>query len=168
MAEGPSQSLDEREAELFAVVAQLMKAARLRAGLSVAELADRIGVKKPYVFELERGLGNPTLRTLNKVAVALGADPSEFFPHSTHPLLEELHAKSLLAACDSVAAILASCHTYEEDARHREAGALEALRQSLRQLVPLELEDKPSTERGKPSRRGDRHEADKTVEVGKR
>ena len=154
MAEDPSQSVDERETELFAVVAQRMKSARVRAGLSPAELADKIGVKKPYIFELERGTGNPTLRTLNKVAVALDTDPGDFFPQSTHPALDQPHVNLLLAACEKLAAVLASRRAQEDEAQQREAGAVEVLRHALRQLVPLQEIDKSSGGAGTlPSRR---------------
>lgn len=160
MTEGPSQSADEREAELFAVVAQRMKSARLRARLSPAELADRIGVKKPYIFELERGTGNPTLRTLNKVAVALNADPGDFFPQSTHPVLDEAHLNPLIEACDKVAATLASRRIQEEEARQREIGVLEILRHALRRLVPLQEPDKVPAKAERPPRGRDRPKAE--------
>ena len=167
MAEGPSQSVDERETELFSVVAQRMKSARVRAGLSPAELADKIGVKKPYIFELERGTGNPTLKTLNKVAVALDVDPGDFFPQSTHPALDQPHVNLLLAACEKLAAMLASRRTQEDEAQQRESGAVETLRHALRQLVPLREIDKSPVGAGTLPSRHDRPAEGGNPHIGK-
>ena len=48
---------------------------RRRAGLSQEELAFRAGVTRNYVGGLERGEKSPTLRTLDKLAEALGVSP---------------------------------------------------------------------------------------------
>jgi len=48
---------------------------RRRAGLSQEQLAFRAGVTRNYVGGLERGEKSPTLRTLDKLADALGVSP---------------------------------------------------------------------------------------------
>ncbi|MBA2505434.1 MAG: helix-turn-helix transcriptional regulator [Thermoleophilaceae bacterium] len=48
-------------------VAQLIRAARVEAGLSQAELAERLGTTQPAVARLEREGANPRLNTLHKV-----------------------------------------------------------------------------------------------------
>lgn len=45
-------------------------------GLSQEELADRAGIHRTYVSQLERGLKSPTLSVLIKVAKALDTKPS--------------------------------------------------------------------------------------------
>jgi ribosome-binding protein aMBF1 (putative translation factor) len=53
-------------AQVSAAVGRMMRRARLRAGLSQAQLADRMGATQAHVSELERGLGHngPTAATL--------------------------------------------------------------------------------------------------------
>ncbi|MGY2049748.1 helix-turn-helix domain-containing protein [Methylobacterium sp. JK268] len=45
---------------------------RLRAGLSTSELALRAGLSAGVISQIERGLGNPSLKTLERLRVALG------------------------------------------------------------------------------------------------
>ncbi|WP_242360063.1 helix-turn-helix domain-containing protein [Anaeromyxobacter sp. SG17] len=52
---------------------------RKRAGLTQAELAERIGVTTETVSRLERGAVVPSLARLEEVALALGAELSDLF-----------------------------------------------------------------------------------------
>jgi transcriptional regulator with XRE-family HTH domain len=52
---------------------------RIAAGLSQAELAERMGVDRAYVSGLELGQRNPTIVTLWHVAEALGVKLKPFF-----------------------------------------------------------------------------------------
>ena len=45
-------------------------------GMSQEQLALEAGMKRSYVSELERGLRNPTVRALGRLADALGVCPS--------------------------------------------------------------------------------------------
>ena len=45
-------------------------------GLSQEQLALEAGMKRSYVSELERGLRNPTVRALGRLADALEVDPA--------------------------------------------------------------------------------------------
>lgn len=45
--------------------------------LSQEELAHDADMKRSYVSDLERGLRNPTIRALGRLAAALGVPPSE-------------------------------------------------------------------------------------------
>lgn len=57
---------------LAAVVGERLRAARDARGLSLSALADRAGVGKGSLSEIEHGLRNPTLSTLYALAGALG------------------------------------------------------------------------------------------------
>lgn len=65
---------DEMSPE-FSLLRQMLKA-RQKAGLSQAEVAERMGTKPPAVTRLESSLGNrkhsPSLATLQKYAHAVG------------------------------------------------------------------------------------------------
>ncbi len=52
---------------------------RQSAGLSQAELAARVGMRQPRIAELESGSANPRLKTLQRVAGALGVDMGKLF-----------------------------------------------------------------------------------------
>lgn len=52
--------------------AQILLDARKNAGLTQAELAERIGADKGYISRVERGLTIPTVATLYKIAAAMG------------------------------------------------------------------------------------------------
>ena len=52
--------------------AQILLDARKQAGLTQAELASRIGADKGYISRLERGMLNPTVSTLYRIASAMG------------------------------------------------------------------------------------------------
>ena len=52
---------------------------RIKAGLSQAALAARMGVDRAYVSGLELGQRNPTIVTLWHLAEALGAKLGSFF-----------------------------------------------------------------------------------------
>ena len=50
---------------------------RQNRGLSQEELADRAGIHRTYVSQLERGFKSPTLAILIKIARALDTKPSQ-------------------------------------------------------------------------------------------
>lgn len=52
--------------------AQILRQARLRAGLSQGELAVRAGTSQPAIARLESGASNPTLATLQRLVGAAG------------------------------------------------------------------------------------------------
>ena len=52
---------------------------RVRAGLSQAGLAERMGVDRAYVSGLELGQRNPTIVTLWHISEALGVKLQSFF-----------------------------------------------------------------------------------------
>lgn len=54
-----------------AVAATLWRA-RVEAGLSQRQLADRVGVSQPYVAKLESGEANPTLDRIGRVLATMG------------------------------------------------------------------------------------------------
>ena len=62
----------EALAEEFALAAQVIEA-RARAGLTQAELAERMGTSQSAVARLESGRGHPSVATLEKLAEATGS-----------------------------------------------------------------------------------------------
>jgi len=60
------------EAEVQIALRELIYDMRMGAGLTQAELADRMGVRQPFISDLERGGRTPTVVTINRVAHATG------------------------------------------------------------------------------------------------
>ncbi len=58
-------------------LADRLREARARAGLTQEQLADRTGVATEHLQRLERGVGNPTLATVYALADAVGCDVRE-------------------------------------------------------------------------------------------
>src|SRR5579863_10361996 len=56
------------------MVGSAVRAARRRAGVSQADLAERAGTSQPSIARLEKGMVSPTVITLDRIARALGTD----------------------------------------------------------------------------------------------
>lgn len=56
-----------------------VRVARKQAGLAQERLAAIAGIDRAYVGEIERGRANPSLKTMWKLARAIGVHPREFF-----------------------------------------------------------------------------------------
>ncbi|MCQ3812575.1 MAG: helix-turn-helix domain-containing protein [Acidimicrobiia bacterium] len=69
MADGTAADIGELGARL--------RARRTALGLTLAQVADKSGLSLPYVSNLERGRGNPTLEALRSVAKALQQSVSD-------------------------------------------------------------------------------------------
>jgi ribosome-binding protein aMBF1 (putative translation factor) len=66
------QVFSEHEQALAETIADL-KRARQSLGLSLQEVAERMGTDRSNVHRLERGSGNPTVATLARYAQAIGS-----------------------------------------------------------------------------------------------
>jgi transcriptional regulator with XRE-family HTH domain len=58
--------------ELARLVAENVRAARSAAALTQGQLSERSGIEVPHLSRLESGAHLPSLKTLNRVADALG------------------------------------------------------------------------------------------------
>lgn len=58
--------------ELAGVIGENVRSLRAAAGLTQAQLGEAVGMAVPHVSRLEKGGHLPSLRTLNRVANALG------------------------------------------------------------------------------------------------
>lgn len=87
MTEGGDQSAEHaRRHNGAAALGAAVRAARTRLGLSVQALAQRAGVSLGLVSQLERGMGNPSLQSIQRLAQALGVSASRLL----EPPAEEL------------------------------------------------------------------------------
>jgi len=58
-------------------IAQTIAKLRHEANISQEELADRAGIHRTYVSQIERSLKSPTLQVLMQIATALNTSASE-------------------------------------------------------------------------------------------
>ena len=56
-----------------------LKKIRLEKGMSQGDIAKKLGVHRSYISGIERGIRNPTVKNVEKLADALGVDVSELF-----------------------------------------------------------------------------------------
>ncbi len=61
-----------KESECLFMVAQALIEARNSAGITQGELSDRSGVSRGVICRLERGNGNPSIKTLKRLAAGMG------------------------------------------------------------------------------------------------
>ena len=74
-------------------LARAIKKLRTNLGLSMAEVARRVGVSKAYISDIEKGR-EPSVQTLARIAEVLGADWRELAKYSDkyiqeHPMSAE-------------------------------------------------------------------------------
>ena len=72
--------------EVLKTVGSRFRDVRKKLGLTQAQLAAKAGVGQPYIFELEQGTTNISIKTLVKMASFLEIDPRELLPdHPSSP-----------------------------------------------------------------------------------
>lgn len=63
--------------DLAATLGRNIRRLREEAGLSQEQLAFDAGMKRSYLSDMERGVRNPTVRALGRIALALKVEPGE-------------------------------------------------------------------------------------------
>ena len=63
----------EEKPAAFVMVGNAVAAARARKGISQKELSDLTGIDQSDISKIERGIANPSVNTLSRIAQALGA-----------------------------------------------------------------------------------------------
>ena len=64
----------QKEKDINHLLAYRMIMARKKAGVTQKELAEKTGIYQADISKIERGLGNPSLSTLNRLAEGLGME----------------------------------------------------------------------------------------------
>ncbi|MEO3785768.1 XRE family transcriptional regulator [Actinocorallia sp. B10E7] len=102
-----AEQVEAAGSPLRAVVADNVRRIRLARGLSLRELSELTGVSKALLSQIERGVANPTIEVLSRVAAALGEDFLELArPRLTGP--EVLRAEEAAEAEPSVRTLFGS------------------------------------------------------------
>lgn len=98
--------MSDSSTRLRAAIAENLRHARQSSGLSLRDLADRSGVSKALLSQLERSLANPTIEVLAAVAAPLGLDVPEllrtplFEPQVLGARQAEEEARTLMSSPD--------------------------------------------------------------------
>lgn len=96
-------------------------------GMTLVQLADATGLSHPFLSQLERGLAQPSLSSLRRIAVALQTSPIELIAAAEPPTAGvaavEVHRRGERALDESYA-----------------SGAARMLAHGVRPLHPLEME----------------------------
>jgi transcriptional regulator with XRE-family HTH domain len=96
-----------------------LRAVRERQRLTQEELAERSGLSYKFIGEIERGVGNPTVGTLDRLAEALGVPVSSLLVETdtpSGPLEYQISRRELLRvreALDSIVEITDSVSNVE-------------------------------------------------------
>lgn len=69
--------------DVVALLGKNVRREREARGLSQEELAFRAGMKRPYLSDLERGVRNPSVRALGRLAEALDISPAHLLSASS-------------------------------------------------------------------------------------
>ncbi len=65
------------------ILGRNVRQARLQKGISQEELAFQADMKRSYLSDLERGVRNPSIKAIGRLASALGVEPSSLLVGST-------------------------------------------------------------------------------------
>jgi transcriptional regulator with XRE-family HTH domain len=78
MPPAPAERLNETTLATSSALGEWLRSARLNQRISQRALADRSGVSRSYLCDIERGRGaQPSVGTLDKLAMALGASRTD-------------------------------------------------------------------------------------------
>jgi transcriptional regulator with XRE-family HTH domain len=115
---------------VFVTVATRIKEARQRLKMTQKQVADLLGMPQSYLFEIEAGRTNITLRTFIRLAEVLQTDLRALLPEPGPGLASPDDVSIFRAILDKAIAVLADHETrdaqrHEQDAeRHREEAEL--------------------------------------------
>jgi transcriptional regulator with XRE-family HTH domain len=104
MAERSSENDDQAgvESGLMSQVASILVRERANRGLTIGELARKAGVSNGLLSQLERGMGNPSIETLSRLARTLAIPIGSFF-ESVSAILDDVvhpHTRRHLVLAD--------------------------------------------------------------------
>lgn len=60
-------------------IGEKLKKIRTQKGMSQGDIAKKLGVHRSYISGIERGIRNPTVKNMERLADALGVDVSALF-----------------------------------------------------------------------------------------
>lgn len=119
---------DESAENFLKAVASRLREARKKASLTQKQLAEKAEVRQSYIFELEAGGANITIKTLAKMANLLGVDPRDLLPAGTSSPPSREGLAHLCALLERIAQVLEERSAQDDRRRQQEAELVETLR----------------------------------------
>ena len=114
--------------EVLKTVATRIREARIKAGLTQKQLAEKLDRRQGFVYEIETGEANITLRTLARVADVLDLDARDLLPESRSGALSLVRLNQLLGVLERLAGTLADRQALEARRLAQEAEVVAELR----------------------------------------
>jgi transcriptional regulator with XRE-family HTH domain len=81
--------------ESLTPLGERLRSRRRKLGLTIAQVADSAGLSLPYVSNLERGRGNPTLDVLTSLAAVLDLPMAQLMGNGNDDVTEDLSERFL-------------------------------------------------------------------------
>ncbi len=127
---------DEESDEIVRIIGERLKQARLNLGLTQAQLAVKAGVSQPYIFEIERGATNITVKTLARMAGFVDMNPRDLFPADSEivPGVSRADLAEIVRSFDNLADAVRARASQDAEILEAFRGATE-LRQSITRLL---------------------------------
>ncbi len=167
-AETASASIDH----VLATVAARLRNARKQRKLTQKQLAEKAGLQYSYVYEIETGKTNITLRTLIALAEALHIDVPTLFP-VTDSLASSTSADEVLHAfMDKALSVLQDCERLDAERQQQNSGLLSDLKSIMHLRTTVETPAPPVKESEDPpgylpkAKGGDGKRADRSEKSG--
>jgi transcriptional regulator with XRE-family HTH domain len=114
--------------EVLKTVATRIREARIKAGLTQKQLAEKLDRRQGFVYEIETGEANITLRTLARVADVLDMDARDLLPESRSGALSLVRLNQFLGVLERLAGTLADRQALEARRLAQEAEVVTELR----------------------------------------
>ena len=131
------------------VLGRRLRAQRTTLGLTLAEVAGQADLSLPYLSNLERGRGNPTIDALGKIAGALGTTVGSLVG-KTDVSGEEAHVEELLGTPpDSLVRFLRTAEF--EQTVERLAKVQEVSPDDMRRRLVTSMSTAPRRSNGEPT-----------------
>jgi transcriptional regulator with XRE-family HTH domain len=118
--------------QLLMTVATRLKDARLRLKLTQKQVADQAELQQSYIYEIEAGGTNLTLRTLAKLAEVLKLDIRTLFPASDGLAPSAGTDEALHIFIEKILVFLRDCQKQDAERHQRQAELLGGLETILR------------------------------------
>ena len=141
--------------DVVKAVARKLQEIRIHTGLTQTQLGEKAGLKQSYIFELEYGTTNVTLRTLEKMAKALNIGLRDLLPGAPGAPPSESDIKHIMVSLDRLKTVVEEYLLNErqriEREEERRAKQEVVLLDSLRSIAELRYNLRPlnDAEQGK-------------------
>jgi transcriptional regulator with XRE-family HTH domain len=112
MTDGANEVSEAKSAAPLAEIARALRRERVRAGLSLSELAKKAGIAKSTLSQLESATGNPSVETLWALSVALDVPFARLVepPRPTVQVLRRGEGPTVASErADYIATVLSAC-----------------------------------------------------------